>query len=137
MSIFHPALNIGHLDGARAFHGGLPGCAEGCRTDTSVDADVFGHRISLHPGAPLAHASTGKSGDLIVPMPHSGVLLQMDAPRAPAERLGSAGQDFGGAPVLRLEGPPWEQATMFLPDPFGNPVEFKGMRDPAGSAFAA
>ena len=71
----------------------------------------------------------------MVPMPHLGVLLQMDQWRVLADRLQAAGQDFVIAPTLRFEGQPGEQATMFLLDPFGNPIEFKGMRDLAG-AFA-
>ena len=109
-----------------------PGCTEGRSTDTWVDFDFFGHQISLHLGAPFAHAPTGKVGDHMVPMPHFGALLEMDEWRALADRLEAAGVDFVIAPVLRFEGQPGEQATMFLLDPFGNPLEFKGMRDPAG-----
>ena len=137
MSIFHLAFNVGSLDGARAFYGDLLGCAEGRSTDTWVDFDFFGHQISLHLGAPFAHAPTGKVGDHMVPMPHFGVLLQMEDWRGLADRLEAAGTEFVIAPVLRFPGEPGEQATMFLLDPFGNPLEFKGMRDPAGSAFAA
>ena len=135
MSIFHLAYNIGDLDTARAFYGDLLGCTEGRSTETWVDFDFFGHQISLHLGQPFAHEPTGKVGDHMVPMPHLGVLLQMDQWRVLADRLQAAGQDFVIAPTLRFEGQPGEQATMFLLDPFGNPIEFKGMRDLAG-AFA-
>ncbi len=136
MSIFHLAFNVGTLDGARAFYGDLLGCTEGRSTETWVDFDFFGHQISLHLGEPFAHKPTGKVGDHMVPMPHFGVLLAMADWRALADRLEAAGTQFVIAPVLRFEGQPGEQATMFLLDPFGNPLEFKGMRDPAGSAFA-
>ncbi|CTQ48691.1 VOC family protein [Jannaschia donghaensis] len=135
MSIFHLAFNIGDLDTARAFYGDLLGCTEGRSTDTWVDFDFFGHQISLHLGEPFAHRPTGKVGDHMVPMPHFGVLLQMDAWRVLADRLKAADVDFVIDPVLRFEGEPGEQATMFLLDPFGNPLEFKGMRDLSG-AFA-
>lgn len=136
MSIFHLAFNITDLDQARAFYGELLGCAEGRSTDTWVDFNFFGHQISLHLGPPFAHAPTGKVGDHRVPMPHFGVLLPLDQWKALADKLTAAGTEFVIAPVLRFEGEPGEQATMFLMDPFGNPLEFKGMRDPAGSAFA-
>jgi extradiol dioxygenase family protein len=71
----------------------------------------------------------------MVPMPHFGVLLPMDDWRALADRLQAAGVDFVLDPVLRFEGQPGEQATMFLFDPFGNPLEFKGMSD-LSAAFA-
>lgn len=135
MSIFHLAFNIGNLDGARAFYGDLLGCTEGRSTETWVDFDFFGHQISLHLGEPFNHRPTGKVGDHMVPMPHFGVLLEMGAWRALADRLEAAKVDFVIAPVLRFEGQPGEQATMFLFDPFGNPLEFKGMRDLDG-AFA-
>ncbi|UWQ22500.1 VOC family protein [Jannaschia sp. W003] len=136
MSIFHLAFNVRDLDGARRFYGDLLGCREGRSTDTWVDFDFFGHQISLHLGEPFAHAPTGKVGDHMVPMPHFGVLLTIDAWRVLADRLEAAGTEFVIAPTRRFEGEPGEQATMFLLDPFGNPLEFKGMRDPAGSAFA-
>ncbi|WP_299813103.1 VOC family protein [uncultured Jannaschia sp.] len=135
MSIFHLAYNVGDLDTARAFYGDLLGCTEGRSTETWIDFDFFGHQVSLHLGKPFAHEPTGKVGDHMVPMPHLGVLLQMDQWRVLADRLRAAGQDFVIAPTLRFEGQPGEQATMFLLDPFGNPIEFKGMRDLAG-AFA-
>ena len=133
---FHLALNVDDLDAARLFYGGTLGCAEGRSAETWVDFDFFGHQISLHLGAPFAHAPTGKVGDHMVPMPHFGVLLGLEDWRGLADRLEAAGTDFVIAPTVRFEGEPGEQATMFLLDPFGNPIEIKGMRDPAGSAFA-
>lgn len=136
MSLFHLAFNVRDLDGARAFYGDRLGCREGRSTDTWVDFDFFGHQISLHLGEPFAHRPTGRVGEHMVPMPHFGVLLEMGAWRALADRLEAAGTPFVIAPTLRFEGEPGEQATMFLLDPFGNPIEIKGMRDPAASAFA-
>ena len=135
MSIFHLAFNVRDLDGARAFYGDLLGCAEGRSTDTWVDFDFFGHQISLHLGEPFDHRPTGHVGEHMVPMPHFGALLEMADWRALADRLEAAEVDFVIAPVLRFEGQPGEQATMFLLDPFGNPLEFKGMTDLQG-AFA-
>ena len=135
-TIFHLAFNVGDLDGARRFYGDRLGCPEGRSTDTWVDFDFFGHQISLHLGEPFAHQPTGKVGDHMVPMPHFGVLLGMSEWRALADRLEAAETEFVIEPTLRFEGEPGEQATMFLLDPFGNPIEIKGMRDPAASAFA-
>ena len=134
-TIFHLAFNVRDLDETRRFYGDLLGCKEGRSTDTWVDFDFFGHQISLHLGEPFAHEATGKVGDHMVPMPHFGVLLQMGEWRMLADRLEAAGTEFVIAPTLRFEGEPGEQATMFLLDPFGNPIEIKGMRDPAGQAF--
>jgi extradiol dioxygenase family protein len=136
MSLFHLAFNVLDLDDARAFYGGLLGCAEGRSTETWVDFDFFGHQISLHLGEPFAHRPTGRVGEHMVPMPHFGVLLPMTEWRALADRLEAASVDWVIEPHLRFAGQPGEQATMFLLDPFGNPIEIKGMDDMAG-AFAS
>jgi hypothetical protein len=132
MSIFHLAYNVTDLDEARAFYGGVLGCAEGRSTDTWVDYDFFGHQLSLHLGTPFATADTGHVGDHLVPMPHLGVILPKPEWDALAARLKAAGVNFVLAPFTRFTGEPGEQSTMFLRDPFGNPIEFKGFADMAG-----
>jgi extradiol dioxygenase family protein len=129
MSIFHLAFNVGDLDGARDFYGGLLGCREGRSAETWVDFDFFGHQISLHLGEPFAHRPTGRVGEHMVPMPHFGALMSMPEWRLVADRLEAAGTEFVIAPTIRFKGEPGEQATMFLLDPWGNPIELKGMRD--------
>ena len=128
-ALFHLAYNITDLDQARAFYGGVLGCTEGRSTDTWVDFDFFGHQISLHLGTPFTHAKTGKVGDHMVPMPHLGVVLPLEAWNALADRLRAAGTEFELAPSVRFEGQPGEQWTMFFYDPSGNPIEVKGFRD--------
>ncbi|MEJ8855024.1 VOC family protein [Variovorax robiniae] len=127
-SIFHLAFNVRDLDAARRFYGGLLGCTEGRSTDTWVDFDFFGHQISLHLGEPFATAPTGRVGDVMVPMPHFGLALELPDWRAMADRLEAAGTEFVLKPQSRFEGQPGEQWTMFFRDPFGNPIEVKGFR---------
>ncbi len=127
-SLFHFAFHVTDLDAARRFYGGVLGCAEGRSTDTWVDFDFFGHQISLHLGQPFATTRTGKVGDKLVPMPHFGLVLQLDDWRALAQRLRAAGIDFVMEPQVRFEGQPGEQWTMFFCDPCGNPIEVKGFR---------
>ncbi|SDF60979.1 VOC family protein [Sulfitobacter delicatus] len=126
---FHLAYNVRDLDQTRAFYGEVLGCQEGRSTETWVDYSFFGHQISLHLGEPFATAATGKVGDHMVPMPHLGVVLQMDDWKALADRLKGAEVDFIIEPSLRFEGEPGEQATMFFRDPSGNPIEIKGFAD--------
>lgn len=83
----------------------------------------------MHLGEPFATEATGKVGEHMVPMPHLGVVLQMDDWKALAERLKGAKVDFVIEPSLRFEGEPGEQATMFFRDPSGNPIEVKGFAD--------
>jgi extradiol dioxygenase family protein len=125
-SLFHFAFNVTDLNEARRFYGEVLACQEGRSTDTWVDFDFFGHQISLHLGTPFPTAPTGHVGELLVPMPHFGLILQSADWQALAERLQTAGTAFVIAPHLRFAGQPGEQWTMFFLDPFGNPIEVKG-----------
>lgn len=127
-SLFHLAFHVRDLDGARRFYGDLLGCQEGRSTATWVDFNFFGHQISLHLGEPCATTRTGQVGGHLVPMPHLGVVLELPEWQALAERLQAAGTEFVMPPQARFEGQPGEQWTMFLLDPFGNPLEIKGFR---------
>lgn len=128
-SSFHLAYHVRDLDQSRAFYGGVLGCAEGRSTDTWVDFDFFGHQISLHLGEPFPVTNTGRVGDHLVPMPHLGLVLQMDDWLRLADRMTKAGIDFVLPPSRRFVGEPGEQATMFFLDPSGNPIEVKGFTD--------
>jgi uncharacterized protein len=125
-SLFHFAFHVTDLDAARRFYGGVLGCTEGRSTATWVDFDFFGHQISLHLGTPFATTLSGKVGDVMVPMPHFGLVLDLPAWRAMAARLEAAGTVFVLSPHVRFAGLPGEQWTMFFCDPFGNPLEIKG-----------
>ncbi len=131
-AIFHLAINVTDLAAARHFYGALLGCEEGRSTATWVDFDFFGHQLSLHLGTPLTTAPTGHVGEHMVPMPHFGVVLALDAWRALGDRLQKSNVAFVIPPTVRFAGEPGEQHTMFFLDPFGNPLEIKGFRDLGG-----
>ena len=71
-------------------------------------------------------------GDHMVPMPHLGLILDLDTWRTLAARLETAGVSFILPPSVRFEGEPGEQWTMFFADPSGNPIEIKGFGSDAG-----
>jgi extradiol dioxygenase family protein len=129
---FHLAFPVDDLAAARAFYGGLLGCPEGRSAAEWVDFDLYGHQIVAHlaPEVVRARATNPVDGEH-VPVPHFGLVLAMDAWKALAERLESAGVDFVIAPTVRFAGQPGEQATMFFRDPAGNALEFKAMADSA------
>lgn len=127
-SLFHLAFHVTDLDIARRFYGDLLGCREGRSTETWVDFDFFGHQISLHLGTPFVSAPTGLVGGHRVPMPHFGVILELPAWQALADRLKAGSVAFVMEPQVRFEGQPGEQWTMFFHDPSGNPIEVKGFR---------
>ena len=127
-SLFHLAFNVTDLDEARRFYGGVLGCTEGRSAPTWVDFDFFGHQISLHLGQPFKTERTGRVGDVLVPMPHLGLVLELPDWQAMAERLRAAATQFVLESQVRYPGEPGEQWTMFFCDPFGNPIEVKGFR---------
>lgn len=128
-SLFHLACHVDNLDKARHFYGDVLGCVEGRSTDTWVDFDFFGHQLSLHLGESFSVTRTGKVGHHMVMMPHFGAVLPLENWFALAKRLEKAGIQFDIPPVVRFEGEPGEQRTMFFFDPAGNPIEIKGFKD--------
>jgi extradiol dioxygenase family protein len=127
---FHIAFPVPDLAAARAFYGGLLGCPEGRSSDEWIDFDLYGHQVVAHlkPGhqADLHHNAVDSHA---VPVPHFGVILELDQWHALAGRLRAAGQNFIIEPYVRFQGQVGEQATMFFLDPSGNALEFKAFAD--------
>ena len=64
-----------------------------------------------------------------MPIPHFGVVLLMEDWERLAKRLeANPAIDWIERPMIRFEGKPGEQATLFIRDPSGNALEFKGFR---------
>lgn len=126
---FHLAFPVNDLAAARTFYGTVLGCAEGRSTEAWIDFDLYGHQIVTHliPDACRARGEGGAGAvdGHNVPIPHFGVVLDMEDWKALAERVRSHGISFGMEPQIRFEGLPGEQATMFFCDPAGNALEFK------------
>lgn len=129
---FHLAFRVDDLASARRFYGELLGCEEGRSAPEWVDFNLYGHQIVAHvaPQTALKGSSNLVDGKT-VPVPHFGIVLQMEEWKALASRLEQAGVEFVIAPTVRFEGEPGEQATMFFLDPAGNALEFKAMANPA------
>ena len=132
MPRFHLAFPVDDLARARAFYGGLLGCAEGRSSESWVDFDFHGHQIVAHlaPDDVGRAATNAVDGDN-VPVRHFGLILACDQWEALADSLKQADTDFIIEPHTRFKGQPDEQATMFFLDPAGNALEFKAFRDEA------
>ena len=130
---FHIAFPVHDLAAARAFYGGVLGCAEGRSAPAWIDFDLFGHQIVAHLKPGMAAADAVAVSNAVdghdVPVPHFGVVLTMADWRALADRVAAAGIAFGIAPHVRFRDQPGEQATMFFRDPSGNALEFKAFAD--------
>ena len=132
---FHLAFPVRDIAEARAFWGWVIGCPEGRSAQDWVDFDFYGHQIVAHL-APERQAEANNPVDgHDVPVPHFGVVLEMDDWQALANRLTAAGTEFMIEPHIRFEGQTGEQATMFFRDPSGNAIEMKAFAD-LGQLFA-
>jgi extradiol dioxygenase family protein len=137
---FHLAVQVHDLAEARRFYGEVLGCPEGRSSDSWVDFNLLGHQFVCHLNPALGDKGVEDHRNPVdghgVPVPHFGVVLEMDAWQALADRLAAAKVNFEIEPYIRFEGQPGEQATMFFRDPSGNAIEFKAFRDIAGQLFA-
>ncbi len=129
---FHVAFPVDDLAAARAFYGGVLGCAEGRSSPDWVDFDFYGHQIVAHVSPQECRAAAANTvDDKAVPVRHFGLILEWNAWERLRDRLLAAEADFIIAPYVRFAGRPGEQATMFVRDPAGNALEFKAFRDDA------
>lgn len=138
---FHIAVQVRDLAEARAFYGGVLGCPEGRNSQHWVDFDLFGHQFVCHLNPGLGpdgrvHGYPAEVDGTAVPIPHFGVAMQMDEWDALVERLRSRRVKYLVEPHVRFRGECGEQGTLFITDPSGNALEFKGFRD-LGRLFAA
>ena len=128
---FHLAVPVDDLQAARRFYGGVLGCPQGREAATWVDWDLYGHQVVTHlvpPGRRPDRARNPVDGH-DVPVPHFGVILDVESFHRLADSLRQGGIDFVIAPYRRFAGEPGEQWTMFCFDPAGNAIEFKAFAD--------
>jgi extradiol dioxygenase family protein len=126
---FHLAFPVRDLAETRAFFGDVLGCGIGRSSDTWVDFDLFGHQMSAHLRTIAAAPGSGSVDGHAVPIPHFGVVLTMEDWQSLADRLQERSDiDWVLEPQVRFAGEPGEQATLFIRDPSGNALEFKGFR---------
>ena len=138
---FHIAVQVRDLEEARHFYGQELGFAEGRSSQSWIDFDMFGHQFVVHLNSEL-----GKHGKLDsisnpvdgqgVPVPHCGVVMQMDEWKAFASRVEQVVDSFIIEPCVRFAGEIGEQATMFFQDPSGNALEFKAFDNIEASLFS-
>jgi extradiol dioxygenase family protein len=127
---FHLAIPVDDIDAARAFYGGVLGFPEGRSASQWIDWNIYGHQVVTHQVDGARHEAGRNPVDgHDVPVPHFGVVLDVDAFHALAAKLTAVGTEFVIEPYLRFAGEPGEQWTMFFHDPAGNALEFKAFRD--------
>lgn len=127
---FHLAIPVHDLDAAREFYGQILGCPEGRSAPDWVDFNFAGHQLVCHRtlAAKATHATNFVDGDS-VPIPHFGLVLDLQEWERLARKLSDQEIEFVIKPHIRFAGTIGEQGTFFLTDPSGNNLEFKGFKD--------
>lgn len=138
---FHLAIQVRNIPEARDFYGNKMGLAEGRSDEHWIDWNMFGHQVVTHLNPAL-----GTDGKVphhrnpvdahAVPVPHFGVVLEVDPWKQLAERVKTFVDAFIIEPYVRFEGQPGEQYTMFFEDPSGNALEFKAFANIEAELFA-
>ncbi len=135
---FHLAIPVNNLERCRIFYRDVLELSEGRSSDHWVDFDFFGHQLVLHlkeenredlnldvHKKDTVNPVDGKQ----VPIPHFGVVLDMNTFKTFSQKLIEKNITFIIEPYIRFEGQVGEQATMFFKDPSGNALEFKAFND--------
>ncbi|HAD60520.1 MAG TPA: glyoxalase [Planctomycetaceae bacterium] len=138
---FHLAIQVRDITEAREFYGTKMGLPEGRSDAHWIDFNMFGHQVVTHLNPGL-----GPEGKVrlhrnpvdakAVPVPHFGVVLEVEDWKQLAERVRTFVDEFIIEPYVRFEGEPGEQYTMFFEDPSGNALEFKAFVDIESQLFA-
>ena len=136
LSPFHLAIPVDDLASCRTFYRDTLGLEEGRSSDHWVDFNFFGHQLVIHLDDTLKEVPTNSVDGKQVPIPHFGVVLDMNSFHELANTLKEKEVDFMIEPYVRFKGLVGEQATMFFKDPSGNALEFKAFAD-ASQLFAS
>ena len=136
LSPFHLAIPVDNLSRCRTFYRDTLGLEEGRSSDHWIDFNFFGHQLVIHLDDTLKEVPTNSVDGKQVPIPHFGVVLDMNSFHELANTLKEKEVDFMIEPYVRFKGLVGEQATMFFKDPSGNALEFKAFAD-ASQLFAS
>ena len=123
------AIPVDNLEACRSFYRNILGCKEGRSSDLWVDFDFFGHQLVIHYKESIAEETSNPVDGKEVPIPHFGVVLEMNSFKKLSKALIDKNISFIIKPYVRFEGETGEQATMFFKDPSGNALEFKAFKN--------
>src|SRR6478735_1151898 len=93
---FHLALPVHDIKAARRFYGDVLGFSRGRSAERWTDWNVEGHQVVTHQvdDHKVAVAGTNPVDGHDVPVPHFGLVLDVDRFQELARRLTDAGMDF-------------------------------------------
>lgn len=131
---FHLAIPVRDIEESKDFYINTLGCKPGRSSEHWIDLDLYGHQLVCHLDESLGLDGKVKliNNDVDshgVPVPHFGVVLDMNDWQILADKLNQAGIKFIIEPYIRFKDLPGEQATLFFLDPSGNALEFKAFKN--------
>ena len=132
---FHLAVPVHNLEECRVFYRDVLQMEEGRSDDKWVDFNFFGHQFVIHETGLKNELNNNHVDGHGVPVPHFGLVLEMQEWKKLAKSLKEKSVQFIIEPYIRFKGQPGEQATMFFLDPSGNALEFKAFNN-LSSLFA-
>ena len=130
ISPFHLAIPVWNLEECRKFYADILECPQGRSSTHWVDFNLFGHQLVIHYKPKNENQNHCNEVDgKQVPVPHFGVVLNINNWEQLADRLKSKSVNFVIEPYIRFKGEVGEQATMFFLDPSNNALEFKAFKN--------
>ena len=104
---FHLAIPVDDLSSSRKFYGELLGCSEGRSAERWVDFNFFGHQMVCHVQEKAGSGNDRIAGsnpvdDHAVPVPHFGVVLELERWKSLVAKLRAAGIEFVSEPYIRF-----------------------------------
>ena len=129
LSPFHLAIPVHDLQLCREFYSNILAIEEGRSSDSWVDFNFFGHQLVIHETKEFTKSAKNLVDGHGVPIPHFGVVLNMEQWNILKNRLVSKKIKFIIEPYIRFKNSPGEQATMFFLDLSGNFLEFKAFKN--------
>ena len=125
---FHLAIPLNNLADADNFYQNILGCEKGRSSESWIDFKLFAHQLVCHCVKQKQTSHSNPVDGDAVPVPHFGVILNLEQFETLSKRLYEQNQSFVIEPKIRFKGEPGEQRTMFLQDPSGNAIEFKAFK---------
>ena len=126
---FHLAIPVNDLKSAADFYENVLECKRGRESNSWIDFNLFGHQLVCHLVERSSELNANQVDGDEIPIPHFGVVLNLDQFERLTKKLINSKQAFIHEPRTRFAGQPGEQRTMFLKDPCGNAIEFKAFAD--------
>ena len=129
MNSFHLAIPVKDLKESIEFYSEVLGCSRGRSSKSWADFNFFGHQLVCHVSSKDNYQVTNPVDGEDVPIPHFGIILDMENFNKVATRLIKKEIKFIIEPTLRFKDKPGEQMTMFFYDPSFNAIEIKAFED--------